>query len=166
MFGGRLLQRVCSRLFISWARGRRWLISSSAPHLSWKITFNLGCHCLNYTQLPQGVFRSVCLPVCVLVTCEWLCSCVGVFAFACVCLFHCWFLSFSRTRPTQACFCSSIKIKKNNKGTLCCWQHRSDEQPADRMRYKGWQERLPTLTINTLKIQGLLICDTPSLADS
>lgn len=40
---------VCSCLVMWWSRKSSWLMSSSPPHLSWKIMFNLGCHCLNYT---------------------------------------------------------------------------------------------------------------------
>lgn len=39
-------------------------LSPSIRHLSWKTMLNLGCRCLNYTQHPQGVFRSACVCVC------------------------------------------------------------------------------------------------------
>lgn len=106
-------------------KGVDWFLPPS-PHLSWKIRFNLGCHCLNYIQLPLGVFSSVC--VWMLVRPKWLCVClrVGVWVSlhncvcvlhpcACVfvCLFLCWFSSFSRTEPTPACFVFLWKTREH-----------------------------------------------------
>lgn len=48
----------CSQLFISFARLMRWLLSSSPPHLSWKIMLQLGCRCRNYTHLSRKSLQS------------------------------------------------------------------------------------------------------------
>lgn len=149
----RFLRHVCVCLVTSsWARKMCWLISSSAAHLSWKIRFNLGCRCLNYTELPQGVFRSVC----VLVKSEWLRGClwspvrrcVGFFAQLCVFVF---------------CACASVRVRSSagsqgqdhlllvfvslkDKGTLCCWSSSDEQQQTGS---EGWWEEGASFFTNT-----------------
>ena len=124
---------LCSCCCTLWARKTGWLIFSSASYWSWKIMFNLGRHCPNYSQLPQGVFRTAFVCVCLLSlnecagACNWynmgvwvslhncvhagMCACTSV----CVCV-SLLVLVFLKDKTNSCLFFYSSE----KKGKLCC----------------------------------------------
>lgn len=96
------------------------------------------CVCVCLLSLNDRVAACDCLRVgffAQLCTCLHLCVCI------CACLFLCWFSSFSRTRPTPACFCSSEKQGNIVPLKLQRWA------TADREWYEGWRARVPAFFV-------------------